>query len=47
LERLLEAYETACGLKSISLRYFNASGANRRGTGEKNILTVTTLASTT
>jgi UDP-glucose 4-epimerase len=30
LERLLEAYDTAYGLKSISLRYFNASGATER-----------------
>jgi len=30
LERLLETYDTAYGLKSISLRYFNASGATER-----------------
>lgn len=30
LERLLEAYDTAYGLKSICLRYFNAAGATQR-----------------
>jgi UDP-glucose 4-epimerase len=30
LERLLETYDTAYGLKSISLRYFNAAGATER-----------------
>jgi UDP-glucose 4-epimerase len=30
LERLLETYDTAYGLKSICLRYFNASGATER-----------------
>jgi len=30
LERLLETYDAAYGLKSISLRYFNASGATQR-----------------
>lgn len=30
LERLLETYDTAYGVKSISLRYFNASGATDR-----------------
>jgi UDP-glucose 4-epimerase len=30
LERLLEAYDTAYGLKSICLRYFNAAGATER-----------------
>ena len=30
LERLLEAYDTAYGLKSICLRYFNAVGATER-----------------
>jgi UDP-glucose 4-epimerase len=30
MERLLEAYDTAYGLKSICLRYFNASGATDR-----------------
>jgi UDP-glucose 4-epimerase len=30
LERLLESYDTAYGLKSICLRYFNAAGATER-----------------
>ena len=30
LERLLEIYDTAYGLKSICLRYFNAAGATER-----------------
>jgi UDP-glucose 4-epimerase len=30
LERILEAYDTAYGLKSICLRYFNAAGATER-----------------
>jgi UDP-glucose 4-epimerase len=30
LERLLESYDTAYGLKSIALRYFNAAGATER-----------------
>jgi UDP-glucose 4-epimerase len=30
LERLLEAYDTAYGLKSVCLRYFNAAGATER-----------------
>ena len=30
LERLLEAYDTAYGLRSICLRYFNAAGATQR-----------------
>jgi UDP-glucose 4-epimerase len=30
LERILETYDTAYGLKSISLRYFNAAGATQR-----------------
>jgi UDP-glucose 4-epimerase len=30
LERLLEIYDTAYGLKSICLRYFNAAGATQR-----------------
>jgi UDP-glucose 4-epimerase len=30
LERILETYDTAYGLKSIFLRYFNASGATER-----------------
>jgi UDP-glucose 4-epimerase len=30
LERLLETYDTAYGLRSISLRYFNAAGATER-----------------
>jgi UDP-glucose 4-epimerase len=30
MERLLESYDTAYGLKSISLRYFNAAGATDR-----------------
>jgi UDP-glucose 4-epimerase len=30
LERLLSSYDTAYGLKSIALRYFNAAGATQR-----------------
>jgi UDP-glucose 4-epimerase len=30
MERLLESYDTAYGMKSISLRYFNAAGATER-----------------
>jgi UDP-glucose 4-epimerase len=30
MERILESYDTAYGLKSISLRYFNAAGATAR-----------------
>jgi UDP-glucose-4-epimerase GalE len=30
LERLLETYDTAYGLKSVCLRYFNAAGATER-----------------
>jgi UDP-glucose 4-epimerase len=30
LERILETYDTAYGLKSICLRYFNAAGATER-----------------
>jgi UDP-glucose 4-epimerase len=30
LERLLETYDTAYGVRSVSLRYFNASGATER-----------------
>jgi UDP-glucose 4-epimerase len=30
LERLLESYDRAYGLKSICLRYFNAAGATER-----------------
>jgi UDP-glucose 4-epimerase len=29
LERLLESYDTAYGMKSVALRYFNAAGATR------------------
>jgi UDP-glucose 4-epimerase len=30
LERILETYDTAYGLKSVCLRYFNAAGATER-----------------
>jgi UDP-glucose-4-epimerase GalE len=30
MERILESYDTAYGLKSIALRYFNAAGATAR-----------------
>jgi len=30
MERLLESYDTAYGLKFVALRYFNAAGATEK-----------------